>query len=77
MSNSIVDGVPIEEITENEIILMTDAPTPQSGYGLVFSTEMATQIAEFTESDLFKKIETKLRFTKKRHHRAQCIEQCT
>lgn len=51
-----MNGIEIEEITENEIILMADAPTPQSGYGLVFSTEMATEIAEFVGTDLFKKL---------------------
>ena len=56
MSSSNVNGVPIEEIEENEIILMADAPTPRSGYGLIFSTEMATEIAEFVGSDLFKKL---------------------
>ena len=56
MSNSKELGIPIEEIEENEIILMTEAPTPQSGYGLFFSTEMAAQIAAFTETDLFKNL---------------------
>ncbi len=56
MSNSNVNGIPIEEIEENQIILMEDAPTPQSGYGLVFPTDMATEIAEFVQSDLFKKL---------------------
>lgn len=56
MSNSKVDNIPIEEIEENEIILMVDAPTPQSGYGLVFPTSMAAEIAEFTTTDLFKKL---------------------
>lgn len=65
MSNSNVNGIPIEEITENEIILMQDAPTPQGGYGLVFSTEMATEIAEFVGTDLFKKLKRNYALQKK------------
>ncbi len=56
MSNSNVNGIPIEEIEENQIILMADAPTPQAGYALIFPVELATEIAEWTESDLFKKL---------------------
>lgn len=65
MSNSRELGIPIEEIEENEIILMTEAPTPQSGYGLFFSTEMAAKIAEFTESDLFKNLKRSYSLQKK------------
>lgn len=65
MSNSKVDGIDIEEIEENQIILMSEAPTPQSGYGLVFSTELATEIAEFTETDLFKKLKRNYALQKK------------
>lgn len=51
-----MNGIPIEEIEENQIILMQDAPTPQKGYGLVFPTELAAEIAEWTTTDLFKKL---------------------
>ncbi len=56
MSSSKVNGIDIEEIEENQIILMSDAPTPQSGYGLIFPTELGAEIAEFVNSDLFKKL---------------------
>ncbi len=65
MSNSKVDNIPIEEIEENEIILMTDAPTPQSGYGLIFSTAFAAEITEFTTTDLFKKLKKHYALQKK------------
>jgi len=65
MSNSKELGIPIEEIEENEIILMAEAPTPQSGYGLFFSTEMAAKIADLVGTDIFKNLKRNYALQKK------------
>lgn len=50
---------------DDVITLLENAPVPQGGYGLIFSESMAQAIAEFTASELYKKLKSNYALQKK------------
>lgn len=73
MSNSKIDEG-LHELETEKVLLMEDAPVPQSGYGLIFSEQMAQEISEFVHSDLFKKLKRNYALQKKDRIARQALQ---